>query len=111
MPLNANGGMNGTGITMGGRKDYMSGLVETDAVQGGGFTMMGQDSYLYNQYGYSGGQQHMGFSEGGMMGGQAMQDMHFSNYEFGAFDGMALPDHFLGQYYSEVSILTVKCVS
>lgn len=108
MPLTVGGGVNGADIKIGGRQDYMAGLVETDAALGGGFTTTGQDSYLYNQYGYSSGQQHSGFTDGGMMGGQTIKDMRFANYEFGNFDGMALPDHFLWQYYSQVSILTVK---
>ena len=63
-----------------------------------------ENMHLYNQYGYLSGQNEMEFMGGGMMAGQ---DMSFTHYKGGAFDGMALSDHFLGEYYLTVSIF--KC--
>lgn len=86
-------------------REYLSGLVETDRAVGGGLTMTGEDMYSYDRYGYSSGQEYNGFMGGEKMGGQ---DMRFSHHEFGAFDGMAVSDNFLWQYYSQVSTLIVE---
>ncbi|XP_072219200.1 desmoglein-2-like protein isoform X2 [Leuresthes tenuis] len=59
-------------------------------------TVTAENMHLYNQYGYLRGQNETEFMGGGMMIGQ---DMSFTHYKGGAFDGMALSDHFLGEYY------------
>ncbi|KAM4550948.1 desmoglein-2-like protein isoform 1-T2 [Odontesthes bonariensis] len=59
-------------------------------------TVTAENMHLYNQYGYLSGQNQMIYMGGGMMQGH---DMSFSHYKGGAFDGMALSDHFLGEYY------------
>ncbi|XP_017278000.1 desmoglein-2 [Kryptolebias marmoratus] len=87
-------------ITTGEGKGYMSGLVEVDRGYGGGLTMTGEDAYMFNKYGYYSGQEQTGFIGSGMMQGQ---DMRFSQYRSGDFNGISLPDHFLGQYFAEKS--------
>ncbi|XP_037538123.1 desmoglein-2 [Nematolebias whitei] len=99
VPVNMDGGtLNAKDINIVRGREYMSGLVETDRALGGGLTMTGEDMYTYDRYGYSSGQEYNGFMGGEKMGGQ---DMRFSHREFGAFDGMALSDNFLWQYYSQ----------
>ncbi|KAM8850390.1 desmoglein-2-like protein [Spinachia spinachia] len=57
---------------------------------------------LYNQHHVSGGQVGMDYVEAGMMTGQGREQL-FSRYRAEAFDGMALSDHFLAEYYSSKS--------
>ncbi|XP_028282552.1 desmoglein-2-like [Parambassis ranga] len=63
-------------------------------------TLTAENMHLYNQYKYSSGQEEMDFRGTGMMRGQ---DFGFSRYDGSAFDGMALSDHFLEEYYSSKS--------
>uniref|UniRef100_A0A1A7W8T5 Cadherin domain-containing protein n=1 Tax=Iconisemion striatum TaxID=60296 RepID=A0A1A7W8T5_9TELE len=55
-----------------------------------------EEMHMYNQYRY--GQEKVGMMGSGMMGGG--QGMEFSKYNFGAFNEMALPDQYLGEYLS-----------
>lgn len=55
---------------------------------------------MYNHYNHSRGQVEVDYRVGGMMTGQ---ERFYSKNQFGAFDGMALPYEFLGQYYINVS--------
>lgn len=64
-------------------------------------TLTAENMHLYNQYKYSSGQEEMDFRGTGMMTGQ---DFGFSRFDGSAFDGMALSNHFLEEYYSSVSI-------
>lgn len=65
---------------------------------GGGTWMDTMDHY--NQYSYYGRQGHMGHMQGGTMTGQ---EHYFSQSRAGFFDGMALSEDFLEEYYSSVS--------
>lgn len=62
------------------------------------------ENMQYNQYRHFGGQDEMDYTGTGMLGGQ---EHLFSRYRAGAFDGMALSDQFLEEYYLSVSI--AKC--
>lgn len=62
---------------------------------GGGTWMDTMDHY--NQYSYYGRQGHMGHMQGGTMTGQ---EHYFSQSRAGFFDGMALSEDFLEEYYS-----------
>ncbi|XP_061654604.1 desmoglein-2-like protein [Phyllopteryx taeniolatus] len=87
--------------TLGG-KGYLGGLAE-----GGGAIISGNQNsilttdnvYLYNKYNRFSGQGQMNGINGGVMTGQS----HFNQYRGGAFDNLALSDHFLGEYYSSKS--------
>uniref|UniRef100_A0AAX7U693 Desmoglein 2 n=1 Tax=Astatotilapia calliptera TaxID=8154 RepID=A0AAX7U693_ASTCA len=61
--------------------------------------MTADNMNLYNQYKYSSGQ-NMDFLNTGTM---ARQDMNFSQYRGGAWDGIALSEEFLWDYYSRKS--------
>nr|XP_040027751.1 desmoglein-2-like [Gasterosteus aculeatus aculeatus] len=87
-----------------GAKGYPGGMVELGGVAGGGaalhnsFSRENQD--LYNQHHVSSGQVGMDYVDAGMMAGR---ERLFSRYRAEAFDGMALSDHFLADYYSRQS--------
>ncbi|CAG5896669.1 unnamed protein product [Menidia menidia] len=82
-------------------KGHFEGLVESGGVGGGrvdgadafGTTVTAENMHLYNQYGHFIGRDDMQYMGQGTMLGQ------HSNYTDGAFDGMALSEHFLGEYY------------
>lgn len=57
--------------------------------------------------GMSGGAYQEGFSRWGMMN-QNNGSGFYSSRESGVFDSMALPDHFLRQYYSQVRSIIPK---
>lgn len=88
-------------------KGYLGGLAELGGAAGGGAaigsamntTLTSENMHMYNQYNHSSGQLGMGYTDGMMTG----QEHHFSRYGAGAFDGMALSDQFLGEYYASVS--------
>ncbi|XP_019734725.1 desmoglein-2-like isoform X5 [Hippocampus comes] len=87
--------------TFGGNA-YLGGLVE-----GGGALISGNENcilttdnvHLYNEYNRFSGHGRMNSMDGGMMTGQG----HFSQYRGGAFDDLAVSDHFLQEYYSSKS--------
>ncbi|XP_054482279.1 desmoglein-2-like protein [Anoplopoma fimbria] len=86
-------------------KGYSGGLIELGGAAGGAGALntsilTGENMDLYNQYHHSSGQVGMDYMDAGMMTGQGQQ---FSHYRSGAFDGMALSDHYLGDYYSSKS--------
>ncbi len=98
-----------SGVTAGARnvsgfggKGYLERLVELGGAAGAGNTshMTAEEMHLYNQYNQSGGQVEMDYTGAGMMTGQ---EHAFSQYRAGMFDGMALSEQFLGEYYSSVS--------
>ncbi|XP_041849024.1 desmoglein-2-like isoform X2 [Melanotaenia boesemani] len=94
------GTLNTKDINNYGGKGYLGGLVESGGEALGGAinmsTVTAENMHLYNQYGHFSRQEGMEFMDGGMMAGQ---DMGFSRYTGGAFSGMALSDHFLGEYF------------
>lgn len=61
---------------------------------------MTNNMHLYNRYNHSGGQVEVDYVGGGMMTGE---DHLHSQYRARVFDGMALSDAFLEEYYSSVS--------
>ncbi|TKS79694.1 Desmoglein-2 Cadherin family member 5 HDGC [Collichthys lucidus] len=88
-------------------KGYLGGLVDGGgAALGGGATMNTSDltaenMHMYNRYNQFMGQGDMNYTGAGMMTGQ---EHLYSRYkDGGVFDGMALSDHFLGEYYSSKS--------
>ncbi|XP_030608214.1 desmoglein-2-like [Archocentrus centrarchus] len=90
-------------------KGYIGGLTDLGGAAGGRGTLgsavhtsawTADNMNLYNQYKYSSGLDNMEFMNTGMMAGQ---DMSLSQYRSGAFDGMALSDQFLWDYYSSKS--------
>lgn len=89
--------------TFGGNA-YLAGLAE-----GGGAHVSGNENcilttdnvHLYNEYNRFSGHGRMNSMDGGMMTGQG----HFSQYRGGAFDDLAVSDHFLEEYYSTVSTI------
>lgn len=69
----------------------------------GGFNtsaVMTDNMHLYNRYNHSSGQVEVDYAGGGMMTGE---DRLHSQYRARVFDGMALSDAFLDEYYSSVS--------
>lgn len=96
-------------VNLSGGQTYLDHFGSSGAAMDGRGTLTGQGMNMYNtyNYNYSTGQDQMDFMGGGTMAGQ---DMSFSKYRLTAFDGMALPDHYLGQYYSEVSFFTIFSV-
>ncbi|XP_068196504.1 desmoglein-2-like protein [Antennarius striatus] len=101
-PVEVDGGtINIRNINGYGEGGYTGGLTEL----GGGAgvintsNMTAENMYLYNQYNQSRGQTE-DFLGCGMLTGQ--QHL-FEKHRTGAFDGMALSDEFLGQYYSSKS--------
>ncbi|XP_077414827.1 desmoglein-2-like protein [Vanacampus margaritifer] len=85
-----------------GGKDYLGGLVEGHGgvVSGNEHSILTTDNvHLYNQYNRFSGRYGMNGLDGGMMTGQG----HVSQYRGGAFDDLAVSDHFLEEYYSSKS--------
>lgn len=83
----------GTGVGKGGYTEF-----------GGGFGgMTTEDVHLYTQYQKLHG--HGDYVGGGMGTGQSK---YYSQRQFGAFDGMALSENFLGNYYLSVSRRFIK---
>lgn len=86
-------------------KGYPGGLSEVDAGAGKGSFGAGihtKDMYKYNKYERSRMEMDLRGSE--MLTGQ---EHLYSRYSAGVFDGMALSDQFLGEYYSTVSTSNV----
>ncbi|KAL6104615.1 dsg1 [Pungitius sinensis] len=86
---------------------YPGGLVEFGGAAGAGGTLHNSfysrgNQELYNQHHISSAQGGMDYVDAGMMTGQGREQL-FSRYRAEAFDGMALSDHFLGEYYSSKS--------
>lgn len=86
------GGLTELGGGAGGRGPYKGSAIYTS-------NMTADNMNLYNQYKYSSGQ-NMDFLNTGTM---ARQDMNFSQYRGGGWDGIALSEEFLWDYYSRVS--------
>lgn len=91
-----------------GKRGYQGELNEFRATGGGGTlgafntsTLTSENMHMYNQYKQFGGHEEMELRGTGMLGGQ---EHLFSRYRAGAFDGLALTDEFLEEYYSSVSI-------
>lgn len=87
------------------QKVYPGGLFEVDAGAGKGSFGAGirtEDMYHYNRYERSRMEMDLRGSE--MLTGQ---EHLYSRYSAGVFDGMALSDQFLGEYYSTVSTSNV----
>lgn len=104
-PVEVDGGtINIKDVNNYGGKGYFGGLNEEGgAALGGGIntsTMTAEEMRLYRLYNNSGGQIDMDYAGGGMMTGQ---QHFFDRYRADAFDGMALSEEFLGQYYASVS--------
>ncbi|XP_068426278.1 desmoglein-2-like protein [Clinocottus analis] len=86
-------------------KGYLGGPVELGGAAGGSGAqhtsiLTSENMNLYNQYRHSSGTMGMDHVDAGMMTGQGQR---FSQYRAGAFDGMALSDEFLEEYYSSKS--------
>ncbi|XP_042353188.1 desmoglein-2-like [Plectropomus leopardus] len=110
-PVDLGGGsMNAKNVNTFDEKGYLGGMAELGGAAGAGAALGGainqstlttENMHLYNQYNQSGGQVGMDFRDaGGMMTGQ---ENLYSRYRTGAFDGMALSDQFLWDYYSTKS--------
>lgn len=78
-------------------KRYASGGGQGGYNEFGGMTT--EDVHMYSQYQKVHG--HGDYLSGGMGTGQTK---HYSQRQFGAFDGMALSQDFLWDYYSRVSV-------
>lgn len=92
-----------------GAKGYQEfqglGVVGGGAAGGGGAGLITEDLRSYGQHGqFLMTQEEL--IDSGMAGGQHV----FSQYRGGAFDGMALSEQFLDEYYSSVSIFKPKFV-
>ncbi|XP_014844488.1 PREDICTED: desmoglein-2-like isoform X2 [Poecilia mexicana] len=123
VPLDVDGStINTKNINMSGGAAYLDNLA--GAGMGGGGTLTGEEMWMDNKYNYyHANQDQMGFTGAGTMTGQEMgfmgagtmtgremgfmgagtmtgREMSFSKQRLTAFDGMALPEHYLGQYYS-----------
>lgn len=85
-------------------KGFLGGLADLGGADGGGAGGMNISTLtsenIYKQYKHSRGQMEGDYRVGGMMTGQ---ERFYSKNQFGAFDGMALPYEFLGEYYYNVS--------
>lgn len=94
-----NGTINIKDVNLSGGQTYLDNFVSSGAGMNGIGTLTGEGMNMYNtyNYNYSAGQDQTDFMGGGTMTGQ---DMSFSKYRLKAFDGMALPESYLGQYYS-----------
>lgn len=106
-PVEVDGGITKKDVNVTGKGGYADGI-ELGGAQGGSggggcgdSFMTTEDVQTYSRYKYS-GQTEMDYVGAGMMTGQ---DHLYSRYRAGAFDGMALSEQFLGEYYSSVSIL------
>ncbi|XP_035526636.1 desmoglein-2-like [Morone saxatilis] len=117
VPVEVDGGtINVKNVNAFGGKGYVGRLAEVGGAAGGGAagggaalggmntsTLTAENMHLYNQYNkynQSIGKVEMDYAGAGMMTGE---EMFFSRYMAGAFDGMALPDQYLGEYYSSKS--------
>ncbi|XP_008432288.1 desmoglein-2-like protein [Poecilia reticulata] len=110
VPVHVDGStINTKNINMSGGAAYLDNLA--GAGMGGGGTLTGEEMWMDNKYNYyHANRDQMGFMGAGTMRGQEMgfmgagtmtgQEMSFSKQRLTAFDGMALPEHYLGQYYS-----------
>ncbi|XP_034559697.1 desmoglein-2-like [Notolabrus celidotus] len=96
-------------INVTGKKGYLGGLLETGGAQGGaqgggaaigGSIMTTEDIQRYSRYNQGHEHMEMDYMNSGMMTGQ---EHLYSRYRAGAFDGMALSELFLGEYYSSKS--------
>lgn len=100
-PLGTEGATIGAkNISLGG-KGYLGGLVDLGGAAGGGAAVGGsilttENMHRYSQYNQSHGQVAVDYMDVGMMTGQKHL---YSRYGAGVFDGMALSDQFLGEYY------------
>lgn len=103
IPVQVDGStINTKNINMSGGAAYLDNL--TGAGMGGGGTLTGEEMWMDDKYNYyHANRDQMGFMGAGTMTGQ---EMSFSKQRLTAFDGMALPEHYLGQYYSVVSLST-----
>lgn len=104
------GKINAHNINSFGGNGCLGGLVEVEEEAGKGAALGGavntstwMNTHLYSQY-PNRGQEEMDYMGAGMMTGQ---EHRFSQYMAGAFDGMALSDQFLEEYYSSVSTKNV----
>ncbi|PWA25246.1 hypothetical protein CCH79_00005344, partial [Gambusia affinis] len=97
VPLHVDGStVNTKNINMSAGAAYVDNL--TGAGMGGGGTLTGEEMWMDNKYNYyQANRDQMGFVGAGTMTGQ---EMSFSKQRLTAFDGMALPEHYLEQYYS-----------
>ncbi|XP_032421120.1 desmoglein-2-like [Xiphophorus hellerii] len=97
IPVQVDGStINTKNINMSGGAAYLDNL--TGAGMGGGGTLTGEEMWMDDKYNYyHANRDQMGFMGAGTMTGQ---EMSFSKQRLTAFDGMALPEHYLGQYYS-----------
>lgn len=104
--VDLNGGtLNVKDVNIYGGKGHLEGFAEaTGDTTLGGFnssTLTAENMHRYNQYNQ--------FSEGKFdyMDSRVTtgQEHLYSGYKGGAFDGMALSDQFLGEYYFSVSIM------
>ncbi|XP_070700781.1 desmoglein-2-like protein [Pempheris klunzingeri] len=106
-PVEVDGGaVNAKNINFLGGMGYLGGLVEVGGAAGGGAALGGDANtstltaggmHMYSRYNHSGGQMEMDHMGAGMMTGQ---EHVFSLNRASAFDGMALSDQFLEEYYS-----------
>ncbi|XP_073346746.1 desmoglein-2-like protein [Pagrus major] len=109
IPVEVDGGQVTTQNINTYNRGYHGGLAEVGGLPLGGAasggavkmsTLTAENMHQYNQYNYSGGQVETDYTGAGMMTGQ---EHLYSRYRTGAFDGMALSDEFLGEYYSSKS--------
>lgn len=97
--------MNAKNINTYEGKGFLGGLVEQGGAAGGSGArhtsiVTTENLNQYNQYRHTSGQVGMDHTDAGMMTGHRQMG---SQYMVGIFDGMALSDQFLGEYYSSVS--------
>lgn len=102
------GTTNAHNINTFGRKGYRGEAAEFQAIGGGAAlgavntsTLTTENMHMYNQYKHFGGHDEMELMGTGMLAGQ---EHLFSRYRGGVFDGLALSDQYLEEYYSSVSI-------
>ncbi|XP_054889423.1 desmoglein-2-like protein [Poeciliopsis prolifica] len=88
--------INTKNINMSGGAAYLDNLAGAGMVGGG--TLTGEEMWMDNKYNYHhANRDQMGFMGTGTMTGK---EMSFAKKRLTAFDGLALPDHYLEQYYS-----------
>uniref|UniRef100_A0A3Q2SXI9 Desmoglein-2-like n=1 Tax=Fundulus heteroclitus TaxID=8078 RepID=A0A3Q2SXI9_FUNHE len=103
VPVQVDGGtLKMRNINMSGGQAYLDSLVCSQHPMGGGGTLTAEDMNMYKTYNhkYSAGQNQMDFMGGGAIAGQ---NMRFSQHRAAASSDMALSEHHLGQYFSDVS--------